>query len=156
MGQGGQDPASGRAERVADREVGRQRGVGGPAVARSPPLAFTRSVRVSQHVEGVAAVVDHLTHQVDEQPTADATPRFGEPGSAPPEARRHRGSDRDHDLSADSALLEQPHGVGRLVERIAPVHARDDLAVFDEAGEPFEVGGALFRHEQHQTLPQEG
>ena len=67
-----------------------------------------------------------------------------------------RGLDRDHDLSADLALLEQPHGIGCFVERIAPVHARDDLAVFDEAGEPFEVGGALFRHEQHQTLPQEG
>ena len=84
--------------------------------------------------------------------------RHGSESQDPRRRKRaaHRGSDRNHDLSADSALLEQPHGVGRLVERIAPVHARDDLAVFDEAGEPFEVGGALFRHEQHQTLPQEG
>jgi hypothetical protein len=84
--------------------------------------------------------------------------RHGSESQDPRRRKRaaHRGSDRNHDLSADSALLEQPHGVGRLVKRIAPVHARDDLAVFDEAGEPFEVGGALFRHEQHQTLPQEG
>jgi hypothetical protein len=67
-----------------------------------------------------------------------------------------RGSNRDHDLSADLALLEQPHGLGRLVERIAAIHARDDLAVLDEAGESLEVGGALLRHQQHQTLPQEG
>jgi hypothetical protein len=59
--------------------------------------------------------------------------RHGSESQDPRRRKRaaHRGSDRNHDLSADSALLEQPHGVGRLVERIAPVHARDDLAVFD-------------------------
>jgi hypothetical protein len=67
-----------------------------------------------------------------------------------------RGSDRDHDLSADLALLEQPHGVWCFVERVVAVHARDDLAGLNEAGEPLEVGGALLRHEQHETLPQEG
>src|SRR4051812_27967250 len=33
---------------------------------------------------------------------------------------------------------------GAFIERVAPVHARDDLAVLDECGEPLEVGGALF------------
>ena len=40
-------------------------------------------------------------------------------------------------LPRTSAVLEQPHGVGRLVERVGAVEARDDLAGLDEVGEPF-------------------
>src|SRR3954471_18169819 len=70
-------------------------------------------------------------------------------------SRPSRSADGDRDLAADLAPLQLPHGVGRLVERVAAVQARDDLAGLDEAGEPLVVAGALLRDERHQTLTQE-
>src|SRR3954464_7650961 len=49
--------------------------------------------------------------------------------------------DGDDDLAADLAGLEQPHRVGRVVERVAAVHARENLAGLDEVAKVLVVAG---------------
>jgi hypothetical protein len=68
---------------------------------------------------------------------------------------RSSNSDSDRDLAADLAVLEVPHGVRDLIERVAAVQAGGDLAGLDEVGEPLEVAGALLGYEQGEALPQE-
>ena len=47
----------------------------------------------------------------------------------------------DGDLAADLRLLELPHGVRRLLQRVGAVECRISLAGLDEAVEPLVVGG---------------
>jgi hypothetical protein len=58
----------------------------------------------------------------------------------------------DGDLAACFSGVEIAHGLGYLVQRVAPVDARRQFAGVDELGEPFQVGGAFLAQDSGQPL----
>src|SRR3954453_14326777 len=66
-----------------------------------------------------------------------------------------QGSHDDRDLAPHLTLLEPPHRVRRLLERVGAGQARGDLAGLDQGGELLVVGGTFLRHEQRQALAHE-
>lgn len=75
------------------------------------------------------------------------------PSSLGSAAVRYSGGDGD--LAACFPGVEITHGLGYLVQRVAPVDARRQLAGFDELGEPFQVGGAFLTQDGGQPLAHE-